>query len=326
MEDISKAFGLTVTAERKIQENVWRLETEEGPYALKRSFLSAKRLQFIDCMQRKLTDNEFWYFAHPVSLPTGAPFYQRGKDLYTLAEWIDGDRCDFDSLRHLRMAATTLAQFHLLGRSVEVQYDGGARVSYHDWPRKLRERSGEIKYFARLAKQGAPTYFKRMYLSFYRPFLRKAETAYRQLLASDYERLAQESQACGTFIHYDVAARNFIILGNHAYLIDFDYCALDLAAVDLMRLIKRALKYGKDAAAKLDAILDGYLSVRPIYRPEAVVICALLLFPQKFWRLAKRYFAGDKSWNEEDYAKRMRRAVVELEREDHWLPLLQERL
>lgn len=325
MEDVYEAFGLQVLSTKEIQGNVWRLRTAGGDFALKRSYLLAKRLEFIDGAERKLQKNGFLYFAQPVATASGMPFHQKGDNLYTLNEWVDGVRCDFDDLTHLQKSAATLGKFHLLGRGVDAGCYRGARVSYFDWPDKLRQRSEEMEHFAVLARRGKPTYFKRMYLSFYRPFRRKAEQARKQLLTSAYGRLAAESERTGSFIHYDVASRNFIIQ-DAAYLIDFDYCALELPAVDLMRLIKRSLKYGEESERKLDVILSGYCDQRPLYRDEAEVVCALLLFPQKFWCLGKRYFEGEKDWDEETFAKRMHRAVAELEREEGWLEELRKRL
>ena len=81
--------------------------------------------------------------------------------------------------------------------------------------------------------------------------MKKASDSRRLLLSSEYPRLEEEARKVGSFIHYDVAARNFIIQDGKAYLIDFDYCARDLPLVDLMRLMKRSLKYGNNAENKL---------------------------------------------------------------------------
>ena len=87
--------------------------------------------------------------------------------------------------------------------------------------------------------------------------MKKASDSRRLLLSSEYPRLEEEARKVGSFIHYDVAARNFIIQDGKAYLIDFDYCARDLPLVDLMRLMKRSLKYGNNAENKLKVIIEG---------------------------------------------------------------------
>ena len=160
-----------------------------------------------------------------------------------------------------------------------------------------------------------------MYLAFYGPMMKKASDSRRLLLSSEYPRLEEEARKVGSFIHYDVAARNFIIQDGKAYLIDFDYCARDLPLVDLMRLMKRSLKYGNNAENKLKVIIEGYGRIYPMSKEQWEVLHALLLFPQKYWRLAQRYFQNDPHRDNDFFKKRIRTAVAELEREDQWIKI-----
>jgi spore coat protein I len=156
--------------------------------------------------------------------------------------------------------------------------------------------------------------------------MEKTRRAQKELLCSEYPRLAKEAAAVGSFIHYDVAARNFIIRDKKAQLIDFDYCCCDLPLTDLMRLIKRSLKNGSHYEVKINAILNGYQQYRRLTKAEGEVLYALLLFPQKYWRISHRYFYEYKKNDEDYYIKKMENAVTELEKEDCWLNLLKERL
>lgn len=181
-----------------------------------------------------------------------------------------------------------------------------------------------MERYAVVASEHAEGFFEKMYLAFYGPMMKKAADSRRLLLSSEYPRLEEEAKQVGSFIHYDVAARNFIIQQGEAYLIDFDYCVRDLPLVDLMRLIKRSLKYGNDAKEKLGAIINGYGGICPMSREQWEVLYALLLFPQKYWRLAQRYFQNDPKRDQGFFKKRIRTAVAELEREDQWIKIFRQ--
>ena len=325
MEELRQIIGswqLQPLAADTVQDNVWKVYTEEGVYALKNSRLEEKRLFFIANAQRTLVRNGFQKFAHAIDMSPGQPFFRQGKDHFCLSEWVEGEPCDFNCPRHLLAAGKTLGEFHLYSRNISSFQGAEGRVSYFRWPEKFASRTGDLEDFAFLAKaKKHPNAFEQMYLSHYESFREQARSARRLLFTSDYARLAREAAQVKSFIHYDVAARNFIIQGELAYLIDFDYCALDLPAVDLMRLIKRALKDGYAAREKLMTILSGYQSMRRVTKSEFQLIYALLFFPQKFWRLSQRYFCQAHTWSDETFARKMEGTIRELGYEEKWLPL-----
>lgn len=327
LRQVMEVWNIRPDAFTVIQDNVWKVTTTEGRYALKNSRLDTKRLFFIANAMETLKRNGFQKFAHPIDAAEGQPFYRRGEDRFCLSEWVEGESCDFNHPRHLLAAAETLGEFHLYSRGIPSFAGAEGRVSYFEWPEKFAGRTADLEDFAFLAKmKKRPNAFERMYLAHYEKFRTKARDARRRLFLSEYPRLALEAAKVKSFIHYDVAARNFIVQGTQAYLIDFDYCALDLPAVDLMRLIKRALKDGYAADEKIATILRGYQSRRPVPQSELRLIAALLLFPQKFWRLSHRYFCQVHTWTAQAFERKMENAVRELEHEEKWLPLFSGRV
>lgn len=323
--DIVAQWNISSCDQVKIKDNVWKIFTDEGNYALKRSTLSEKKLSFIAEGQQALTRYGFWGFSHPLYCKE-KPYYEKENAFYTLYEWVEGEKCDFDNLEHLGAAAESLAAFHLYSRSVDLRQKYKKKMLYFNWNMKIKERIHDLEVFREKAAKGERRFFEKMYLGFCPLFLQKAAESQRLLLTSSYPKIAKEEMTVGAFIHYDVAARNFVIQKDRAYLIDFDYCCLDLTLVDLMRLIKRSLKYGENAAAKLDVIISSYTAVKPVSYEEWQVLYALLIFPQKYWRLGERYYSGGNDWSEETFAKKMRNTVEESEKESLWLPMFKDRV
>ncbi|MDO4541398.1 MAG: CotS family spore coat protein [Bacillota bacterium] len=322
---IAKKWGLKPEYIREIKSNVWEIDVNEGRYALKASALKEDKLRFIAAAQKHLDNCGFQGFARPI-LYKGSPYFLQEGRCYTLYDWVEGDKCDFDNISHLSAAAKTLGEFHLYSRREELVMSDNAKAGYWLWPEKLAKRIRDMERFQALAAADHSDFFSKMYLGFSPPFLAKAWEARRMLLTSSYQRIAAEDYKVGAFIHYDVAARNFIIQKDRAYLIDFDYCSLDLPVVDLMRLIKRSLKYGGNSREKITAIVDSYSAVRPLSKEQWQVLYALLLFPQKFWRLAVRYFDNQTDWEKDTFDKKIKAVVRELENEDTWLPILRQKV
>lgn len=319
-------WGITSAEITEVQHNVWHVDCAGERLALKRSLLKEKNLRFICQAEDSLIHHGFFDYALLLPGVGGLLYYEKDGAYYTLHRWLEGEKCDFDDDGHLYAAAKTLAAFHLRSREPSLWELDSNRLVCFDRYQQLKKRGDDLNLFYELSRNAPQTYFTKLYRSYYRGFLEKTRRAQKSLLCSEYPRLARETAAVGSFIHYDVAARNFIIQNGRAMLIDFDYCCCDLPMTDLMRLIKRSLKRGKDFEAKIDAILGGYQEFRPLSNAESEVLLALLLFPQKFWRISHRYFLEEKNWEEDFYAKKLENAVAELEKEDCWLALLKARL
>lgn len=323
---LSMGWGLTAEHIKEIQNNVWQIYTDCGTFALKRSFLKEKHLDFICKAENSLPQHGFYRFALPIRCIDGQPYFLYYGRYFTLHQWIDGEKCDFQNLDHLHFTASTLGDFHLRSRDPNLCRTRSPRSNSFVRGENTTKHLRELHRFYRESQEAPPSEFQYLFRRYYPYFLRKAERSMSLLLHSDYSRLANEASAVGSFIHYDVAARNFIIRNKQAYLIDFDYCCCDIPLTDLMRLIKRGLKQGQNEGQKLDAILEGYRQFRPLTREENKVLIALLTFPQKFWRISHRYFCGEESHDEDFCLKKLRLAMEESLREDQWLPILKEKL
>lgn len=323
---LSMGWGLTAEHIEEIQNNVWQVYTNHGKFALKRSSLREKQLDFICMAENSLPQHGFYLFAVPLRCVDGKPYFLYYGRYFTLHQWIDGEKCDFQNPHHLFLTASTLGDFHLRSRDTHLSLLHTPRCNSFIRGENTSKHLRELYQFQRKAKDTHPSEFSYLFRSYFPYFIQKAERSMSLLLDSDYPRLAQEAAATGTFIHYDVAARNFIIKNKQAYLIDFDYCCCDIPLTDLMRLIKRGLKQGSNEQEKLDAILNGYQQFRPFNKEENKVLIALLTFPQKFWRISHRYFCGEISHDEDFCIKKIQLAMEESLREDQWLPILKEKL
>lgn len=319
---ISEGWHIIAEDIKEIQYNVWKIQTEYGTFALKKSELKEKNLKFICRAENALPQKGFFRFAKLIPTKSRKTYFTFEKESYTLHDWIEGKKCDFNNLSHLYAAADTLGDFHLRSKEQTLRRFQGNRANYFDRGEQIQHRILELQRFYEISLYAPQTLFLKLYRCFYPRTIIKALTAEAQLLRSAYPRLAAEAAAMGSFIHYDVAARNFMIRKDRAYLIDFDYCRCDIPLADLTRLIKRSIKQGDRPEEKLDAIFRGYQNYRKLTEAETEILCALLMFPQKFWRISHRYFTEPHTEEEHFYVKKLIEAAEETESENRWLPMI----
>ena len=278
--------------------DVFRVETAAGPMNLKWSRRSGERILSVVRGLEYVSARGFRSCRLPLPTKSGAPFLARGERHYLLFEWIEGERIDFSRPEQLAASCRTLAHFHLCGRGF-----GSSGGSFARLVRSLARRHRELRRFAGRAWAGeAGGGFERELGKVFGHYLELAAFSRRAFAGID--PTIDESGLC----HGDVAARNLILApGGEVFLIDFDAMRPDLPLLDLWKLFRRVmadLDWDVEAGFR---IIDSYESMAPLRPGELALLLSLLAFPQKLWRLARRFYRGRPKAEEERYIRKLRR-------------------
>ncbi len=70
------------------------------------------------------------------------------------------------------------------------------------------------------------------------------------------------------------------------------------------------------------AIIEAYNSVSPLSKEEYQVLYAYLQFPQRYWRLANRYYYNEVNWGQGTFTNKLQSIINEKEK---YLKLLDEK-
>ena len=60
-----------------------------------------------------------------------------------------------------------------------------------------------------------------------------------------------------------------------------------------------------------EAIIDAYNTVSPLREEEYEVLYAYLLFPQRYWRLANRYYYNEVMWGQNIFINKINNIINE---------------
>lgn len=293
--------------------DVFRVETTDGPKNLKWTRHSDAMLVFVTSALRHQVQNGFTHLREPLPTRDGRPFLVHQGQHYLLSDWIEGQQADLTRPEELAVSCRTLALFHQASRGYRAPAGADLRRRWGLLHRSLAKRCLEL---AQLPRQAASrptlTGFDREIWAETEYYLTLANFARKLLAVSDYGALAAKAARQGSLCHGDVAARNFIVTpAGDVSLIDFDGLSQDLPLVDLWKLYRRAMKaFSWDAELGLK-ILEAYETVYTLSPAELEVLMALVSFPQKFWRLANRYYSGHYPGQEERFCRKLRKYTAQ---------------
>ncbi|MDU2994428.1 MAG: phosphotransferase, partial [Clostridium sp.] len=140
-------------------------------------------------------------------------------------------------------------------------------------------------------------------------YIKEIERAAELLSFSVYSSYRENSKNI-VVCHNDLAEHNFLIKDDDMYLIDFDYCSIDLRIMDLTDLILKGIKNAAFDVDKAVNIIEAYNEVCPLEKEEYKFIYILLSYPRDFYSIVRDYYHKQKDWDEEVFISRLNNKLM----------------
>jgi CotS family spore coat protein len=234
-------------------------------------------------------------------------------DIYVVTDWIDGRECDFKKEEDLLEASETLARFHLCARNFMPDDNVKARNDIGKLPYNMEKRMMTLNKMRDIArKNNKKTEFDMLYLSNIEFYLNLSRQAVNFLNLDSYSKVCSLALTDNVLCHHDYTYHNILFDNEHnSYIVDFEYCKSEIQIHDVATLIIKSLKRLNWDIRYAEMILERYNSINPLKYDDYNVLKTLLIFPQRFWRLANRYYYKEASWGEDTFIKKMKEIIQE---------------
>jgi CotS family spore coat protein len=313
--EIERQFGVKIESIRP-NKGVYLLKTNVGTKCLKKINYGIQKLLFVYGAKEHLINNGFPRVDKYSLNVEGKPFALVNEDIYTLSEWIDGRECDFKNKDDLVKAAKCLANMHIASKGYEPPENSKLKTDLGRWPGLMEKR---IKALDKMRDMGRRKNNKGSFdlnyiqnVEFYKQLGRRAVAV---LNDSKYADLCEFAEKEKSFCHHDFTYHNIIIDKNdEVNVIDFDYCKRELRSYDISAFMMKVLKRTDWNIKCAKLILDSYNSVSQLEEEEYRILFAFLLFPQRFWRLANRYYYNEVNWAVNTFNNKMEELISEKEK------------
>lgn len=173
-----------------------------------------------------------------------------------------------------------------------------------------------------LRKKNNKSDFDMIYMKSMEFYKEMGKKALNTLNESSYYELCALAEAEKSFCHHDFTYHNIILNDkNDVYIIDFDFCKREVRTFDIANFMIKVLKRVDWDISFAEAIIESYNSVSKLSSEEYKVLYAFLQFPQRYWRLANRYYYNEVNWGQNTFYKKLQGIVDEKEQ---YLKLLDE--
>ncbi len=286
--------------------------TDNGKRLIKISNLKPDRVNFISEVKEHLFNNGFENIDRNIYTNTGSSFITFNEQTVYMSKYIDGRECNLDSREETIKSARLLAKMHKASNGCTCSENCNARSELGRLPSCYRKRLDEIKKLKKNAQKGKLK-FDSLMCKYVDYFYELGEKAISMLDTSDYYELVEDSEKARNVSHHDFNHHNIFVQNDEMYLINFEYCCYDLKVYDLVNLLRRKMRKCEWNIDEAAIILNEYCKIEALCESELELMKIMLMFPQKFWRVANKYYNSKKGWSEQNYVSRLQEVIDEIQ-------------
>ena len=320
--EIERQFNINIET-IKANKGVYYLKTNKGERCLKKINYGPQKLLFVYGAKEHLIKNGFNTVDRYFLNIDEEPYAVVNEDLYTLSEWLGGRECDFHNIDEVRLAAKALAKMHEASKGYEPPENSKLKSDLGRWTQLMAKRIKSLdKMRDMLRKKSNKSDFDVMYLKSMDFYKEMGQKALKNLEGSSYYELCAIAERDKSFCHHDFTYHNIVLNEtNDVYVIDFDFCKREVRTFDISNFMIKVLKRVDWDMNYARAIIESYNSVSKLSNEEYKVLYAYLQFPQRYWRLANRYYYNEVNWGQNTFYNKLQGIVDEREK---YLQLLDE--
>lgn len=319
--EIERQFDIKIE-NIKPNKGVYLLKTDKGTKCLKKINYGTQKLLFVYGAKEHLMKNGFEKVDRYCLNADGSPYALVNEDIYTLSEWIEGRECDFRSNDDLIKAAKSLAHLHIASEGYEPPENSKLKTDLGRWPNLMEKRVRSFdKMRDMVRKKSNKTQFDLNYLKGIQFYKDIGKVAISVLADSQYMDLCRITEEKKGFCHHDFTYHNIIIDTEESVnVIDFDYCKREIRTYDISAFMIKVLKRVDWNIEYAEIIINSYNEASneaggsPLKEEEYRTLFAFLLFPQRFWRLANRYYYNEVNWPSNTFNNKLEELISEQEK------------
>lgn len=227
---------------------------------------------------------------------------------YVLKQWYSSRECNIKDRNDVVKSAGLLGRVHTL-------MQGNVSDEKTDlYPCDLRDEflrhTVEIKRTRNyVRKKNNKNSFENALLKHIDEFYGEAEQALAELDTCDYKTLRTLAYENQTVCHGAFNHHNIIFVGKEPVLVDFKNAVIDVQITDLYDFIRKVMeKYNWDVTLG-NELIEAYNNEKPIDTAERRLLYIMLKYPEKFWKIANKYFNSNKAWIPEKNMEKLRMVV-----------------
>lgn len=291
--------------------SVYKVETEDGFICLKKMRHGKNKIVNGELLVRQLKQNGFVNTAKYYKTKTGNKYIKIENSFFYVTQWIEGEECNLGDLSQAQECVELLAKFHLASSNIDTR-QFNIRNNLKNWPKIFSDNLIDLEKFKKIIyRKKLKDKFDIEFIKYFEDFYCRGMDALGFLNASEYYKKSKTANDKKSISHDNFYYQNIIKAKDDLYIIDLNSFIIDIHVYDASKLIRR-LMFKKEYEWNFDKaklLIEAYSSINKLSKNEIEVMLALIIFPNKFWKLGKKRYVRHKNWTEDKFINRLNKLI-----------------
>lgn len=315
-EQILEQYDLELGSISKGRES-YHCDTNQGQKVLREYRGSKERAEFLTEMLSYLREQGLLVPTVTRTREASPVAVDEEEIKYMLTDLFTGAECDTKNREDMLEAVRCLAKLH----NVSEKYGGEVPEFVKTEPNSLlqlyekhnRELRKVRNYVHDKKKKNE---FEMLFAGQYAGFMEKAEEVTALL------REIQPEQRIFGFCHGDYNQHNVIFGGQGTAIVNFDCFSYHVRVSDLANFLRKMMeKNNWNTGLGMDFI-RAYDEVRRLSGQELRYLYLYLAYPEKFWKIANRYYNSHKAWLSGRNIEKLEKVIAQEGAREQFLQML----
>lgn len=285
------------------QRAVYKVIYYDRVYCLKKVYFPKEDLLFIYSALE-------WLYRNGISVPRFLPSLDKkryviwGDMLFTLTDWLQGEKCDYDNLEHIIKCSTNLGKMHRVSKNFIPINGSTKREGYGNIYSSYNKHFDELLTLYNKSEKCKDKFSKIYVDNFNDNFILSKRSV-------EIASLIDHSKLSKSLCHMDYVNKNLLINGDIVSVIDFDKCRMDYVSHDISYFLRRILKRNNSKWSLEIAIssINLYSEENGLNLNDYLYIISYLSFPQKYWKISRDYYKNRDKCNKESFINLLNESV-----------------
>ena len=324
ISDLLAQYDLVVYRAGRVK-GAWILETDRGLKNLGGCSYSEGKVKFEQKVKQFAAEHGFpaldlYVENKEHEFLVQGPYNER----FVMKNWFYGEECDVKDKKHVLETVKTLARLHNCLKGFIVPAEEQIFCLQTKIPELLERRNKElrrVRTYIRSKKQ--KSMFEQKFLTQFDAQEEKAEEAIALLDTSKYENYYNSRITEGCMLHGNFTHHSVMLLPEGGMAVTgFDKAVIGIQIQDFYQLFRKIMEKWDWDVSLGNSMLEAYQSIRPIPDEEWQLLRVLLIYPEKFWKVANRYYNNRKSWIPEKNMQKLIQTMEQAEKKEESIKLL----
>lgn len=314
--DLLAQYDLTVHRAGRVK-GTWILETDRGLKCLGGCNYSEEKIKFEQrvkefAAEKGFTKTDLYVPNREQNFLVQGPYNEQ----FVMRNWFCGEECNTGNRNQMIQSARVLAALHNCFSGFVLSEEEKEFSLQPKLPELFEKRNKElrrVRTYIRSKKQKNP--FEQSFLSRFEALYACAEEAAQELDAAAYEAYYRRQIEKGAMLHGNYTHHSILFLQDDDVAVTgFDKTSAGIRIQDFYLLFRKVMEKWEWDISLGEEMLNAYDAIRPVPREEGKILKLMLLYPEKFWKVANQYYNSRKSWIPEKNMQKLIQTMNQMEK------------